>query len=117
MGGWWVVLSVVLRTRLGLGRHAIDWLLAAGRGSTKLGLGAGTSNNTTPPLARPSVPFFRGPKLPLQSIDSYHDFLPPSHRVCPLFRRVASVCCRQAAGAWLDKSKAGSAALVWGRWI
>ncbi|EWM20056.1 hypothetical protein Naga_102002g1 [Nannochloropsis gaditana] len=68
-------------------------------------------------MSRPSVPFFRGPKLPLQSIDSYHDFLRPSLRVCPLLRRVASVCCRQAAGAWLDKSKAGSAALVWGRWI
>ncbi|EWM20115.1 hypothetical protein Naga_101734g2 [Nannochloropsis gaditana] len=98
MGGWWVVLIVCVYI-------------------TQTGLGAGTINNTTPPLARPSVPFFRGPKLPLQSIDSYHDFLPPSHRVCPLLRRVASVCCRQAAGAWLDKSKAGSAALVWGRWI
>jgi hypothetical protein len=79
----------------------LDWLLAAGRGSTKLveppyvppfycvyitqtGLGAGIINSTTPSLARPSVPFFRGPKLLLQFIDSYHDFLPPAHRaVCP----------------------------------
>ena len=79
----------------------LDWLLAAGRGSTKLveppyvppfkvvcvyitqtGLGAGTINNTTPPLARPSVSFFRGPKLLLQFIDSYHDFLSRPEFMC-----------------------------------
>jgi hypothetical protein len=36
---------------------------------TQTGLGAGIINNTTSSLARPSVPFFRGPKLLLQFID------------------------------------------------
>ena len=64
-----------LRRRLALDRRLSP---TSYRTITQTGLGAGTINNTTPPLARPSVPFFRGPKLLLQFIDSYHDFLPPS---------------------------------------